>query len=487
MFTLGRCGSVSFNRVFLAKNGITRSVCQSNRPRRKRTQKPHTMAMAESPEATTTTVENITLKPIGFFHAVISQANFQSRLHKESWYGHHYPFRRVAFFTLLFVVVGAWSAVLSWPLGREETKALSDLNVDCLQQLSIVVQLLPACIVDPEGVTAKMDFDNYQGPSDIPFPESCSRAISLMDGAVNTAVTGMNLHEQSNKTGEANNSTASVNFIHFESLASNNTNATEAFLTLDEQCRLISSFGEEKHSLLSMDERQQNKGRTVQPKFKDVICNTVIPMVILLQTFLLGSYTFTLTCVFTASFVILGVGHVLALMLDLLITTFVLRLFLKWPKTLVGYEKITYGTVWWNLLVLSKVNARYCDYTGITFWVSLLFCGAMMDLSTRLYQDREAARSWLDLAVVWHGFPLLVPYLDLVRTWIHRFDMLDLLGWVSTFVNMLVPGSGWEKYVFIWVFWQTYPYQKHIKSRVLKWIGLQSTEDSDEEDHPKSS
>ena len=265
--------------------------------------------------------------------------------------------------------------------------------------------------------------------------------------------------------------------LRLESSSNQDENVTAAFVTLDEQCR-FNVAGHEKHPLIIQEDLKANAGHTTQPKVKDLLCDTAIPFLILLQSFLFESYPVMLLLIYMASLCILTVGWGLGLIWEgarLLPTTFLLRSFLKWPQNFVGNRKVTFWSVWSNLLVLSKVNAHFCSFNEGAFWSSVALCVGMMAVLTFVYEDKDAARGWIQLAIVWHGFPFLVPLLDTAQLWIRQFDMFDLIGWGSAMVNNLVPGSGWEKYVFLWVFWQTYPCRNQ-KGRVLGWLGLNSKE-----------
>ena len=410
----------------------------------------------------TTSVVMTTVKSINFFRAVISQANFQSRLHKESWYGHHFPFRRLFFFLALYNVTVAMHEVFSWPFTNDDLRTMSELNVDCLLEISDLVKTIPKCTVDPDGLSAKTDFEEYEGPLDVPFPDSCKKSMNLF------------------KRHFSNVSfpDAGLNLFHFET--SEKRNSMDAFMTVDEDCQMY-FYGNEnnKDLLLPREVLNEYRGKSVEAKMKEFVCDILVPGVTKLQAFLLRSPAIIRWLIFMVSlsqgmvvqfFALIHVGF------RLLLTTFVLRLVLRWPNNFVGYEKVTFWTVWTNLLVLTFINVSYCDYNNPSFWLTIIFCTSMIAVAWFVFEDRDAARSWLDLAVLWHGLPFLVPYIDMARQWIHRFDILDLVGWVSMLVNIVVPGSQEEKLVFIWVFWQCYPCRSHVKGRALKWLGLQSDE-----------
>ena len=419
----------------------------------------------------TTTVVMTPVKPLSFFRAVISQANFQSRLHKESWYGHHFPFRRLIFFLTLYNVMAAIHEVSSWPFSNDDMRTISELNVDCLLEISEIVKTIPNCIVNEDGKSAKIDFEEYEGPLDVPFPGNCKKVADMI-GKLKPQT------EQDESTLDQSVLDASLNLIRFET--PEKRDSEKAFVTVDHTCHFYYSVRDNSKALLLSDkELEENGGKSVEATMKKDFCDKLIPAITKFQAALLQSpaiFRPLLLLVSLCAFMINQLTMLVFHGFGLLLTTFVLRLVLRWPNNFVGYEKITFWAVWTNLLVLTFVNVSYCDYNNPSFWLKIIFCASMIAVAWFVFEDRDAARSWLDLAVLWHGLPFLVPYMDMARQWIHRFDILDLVGWVSMLINIVVPGSQGEKFVFLWVFWQSYPCRNHVKGRVLAWLGLQSNE-----------
>ena len=151
-----------------------------------------------STSGATRVVETTKLEPISFFHAVISQDNFQGRLHKESWYGHHFPICRLFFFLCLFITVGAFSFVMTSSPRREVFQAMSVLNIECLESIGMVVKSLPGCIVDEDGTSARLDLEAYEGAFDIPFPKSCIMTANLVSVVIGASKgTGQNFGNES--------------------------------------------------------------------------------------------------------------------------------------------------------------------------------------------------------------------------------------------------------------------------------------------------
>ncbi|KAL7564728.1 hypothetical protein ACA910_010140 [Epithemia clementina (nom. ined.)] len=452
----------------------------------------------------TITIVMTKVEKMSLLRAVISQANFRhskkyNRFQRESWYGHHYPFGRLMFLMALASVLAVIVSVMVFPLRSKDLRALREFNTDCLLEIcDVVVPALPDCVVDQIGLSATLDLEGYEGPTEVPLPESCQASLKLIMGGDDT---------------NSDDSTMD-NWLKFESLLhvaasdksivqdqqqeqleqqqqqqqqeeeTSTLETVKAFATITPQCQLYLYFDQErKYSLVKSDDLTNNPGQIVRPSvLETTVCNDTIPEVIKLQNVVFDSFA-SVNCVilcFVTTFLSL---HLTIMMVQsawqLLQLTFVLRLLLKWPKSFVGYEKITFWSVWSNMLslcfVLNWGYSNKADQSLPTLWFQYLFFAVMVALSLFLYGDRGAARGWLDLAVLCKGLPLLEPYLDMVRDKIRLFDTLDLVGWASFVVEWLVPGeNGWHRLAFLFAFWQCYPCRKQSERRFLRWLGLQS-------------
>ncbi|KAL7564731.1 hypothetical protein ACA910_010142 [Epithemia clementina (nom. ined.)] len=447
----------------------------------------------------TITIVMAKVEKMSLLRAVISQANFRhskkyNRFQREAWYGHHYPFCRILFLIALTSVLAAIVSVMVFPIRSKNLRAFREFNTDCLLEIcDVVVPALPDCVVDHSGLSATLVLEGYDGPMEVPLPESCKSSLKLIIGGDDT---------------NSDDSTME-NWLGFESLLhvaasdesilqdqqqeqleqqqqqeTSTLETVKVFATITPQCQLYLYLDQaRKYSLVKSDDLTNNPGQTVRPSILETtVCNDTIPEVIKLQNVVFDSFASVNFAILWFVTIIFSLG--LAIMMvqsawQLLQLTFVLRLLLKWPTSFVGYEKITFWSIWSNMLSLCVV--LHCGYSNKadqslhTLWFQYLFFAVMIALSLFLYGDRGAARGWLDLAVLCKGLPLLEPYLDMVRDKIRLFDMLDLVGWASFVVEWLVPGeNGWHRLAFLFVFWQCYPCRKQSERRFLRWLGLQS-------------
>ena len=435
---------------------------------------------------------------IGLLEALVIQTNVHNQLNFESWYGLHSPCRRIFVWILLFCTLFAGSYSVSFLRRHKELQQLGDSYAACWNDICALSRLLPDCTLlgksntdagaskeysivdDHDNVDGYFitDFENYHGPLDIAFPESCQR--TYQQGSQMLVWDDDKLKK---KTQKFPSMLFHLNSPFHQQHQQQHTLAdkSEAAVTVHANCRVSFCWDNEENDQLPSHQSTTTGHNIVKhTELRQIMCDDIVPSLLHSQRLLLQSYFGLFTIIFFAYFVLqsffigmkLLYGHVWPLMpLSVL-----LGALFVWPKTNVSGKQIGFGTIFWNLFLLSLVNLGYSfgmDDTTISIHVALIT--VCICLSMWVYNDSNAAQGWLSLALLWHGLSFVEPYLDQARlVLLKQSSLLNYLDWaMSTLGRWCIPGSnGWQRLVFLVILWRCYPYQKEAKERVLQWLGF---------------
>ena len=472
---------------------------------------------------------------IGLLEALAIQPNVHNQLNFESWYGLHSPCCRIFVWIVLFCILIAGSYSISFLTVRrhKELQQLGDWNAACWNDICALSRLLPDCILlgnsntdaskeynivdDHDDVDGYFitDFENYHGPLDIAFPESCQTAYQKgfhmlvsdddMQKKKTTQIHASKQQEEDpdhddDKQKEKEDLMAAAMFDskfpsilfhlnspfrHQQQQQQQHTQAekSEAAVTVDVNCRVSFYWldDEDNDPLLSPQFTTTGQHLINHVELRQIMCDHVVPSLLHSQRLWLQSYYGLFTTIFFASFVVrsfmIGMKLLFGYVWPLMQLSILLGVLFIWPKTNVSGKQIGFGTIFWNLLLLSLVNLGYSfgmdDTTTISIHVALIT--VCISLSMWVYNDSNAAQGWLSLALLWHGLSFVEPYLDQARlVLLKQSSLLHYLDWaMSTLGRWCIPGSnGWQRLVFLVIVWRCYPYQKEAKERVLRWLGF---------------
>jgi len=451
------------------------------------------LAQRENMVLTTQTVEMQVVEPIGTLRSFATQSDFDSRLWRETWYGQHSPCCRLFLFMVLLTVTTAFGVLIDLqsmmnpPILRimtaaAELESMSQSHKGCMREICEVAQTINLdCIINADGKSARLDYDSYEGPFQVPLPQKCLQAADETLGTEWREVLEVWRVELGFLVGDSQ--------IQLFGIDNGSDASPPAVVTVKSHCSVtLFAFVMETDAasenaaipLITSGDIIEGAGQRFENIFTETVCDSYSPffeqvhefvMTYRCMAFVIG--TLSLSWIVVSWLVVFWIAP------GLILSAVVAWWLLPWPKEVIGFERVTLFKIWQAMVLLTILtterDSTFC-IGGQVALVAILSCAALH------YGDRSAAIHWIDLAVLWFGAPFLYPYLDAAAAHIRAFDALNLVGFIAGLVGIFLPGRGWWKGVHLYAFWRAYPLRQQVQRNLLVRLGLAKKEESPHED-----
>lgn len=406
---------------------------------------------------------NHPVTPTSFLDTLLGMSDLTGPVAKETWYGHHYPLRR----TMVLGVVMFALALVDWarkidprsPLWQSDSRnAMRASHAACVEALCDAVQDVElSCVVNGDATQVTLDLDNYQGPSFIPLPRACLRAYEQTLGQDILVGVAMTLNTT---TAELQDHIPWIN-VRLDDLDQRKVppHVWDALMSMTHQCEFFfpgqtppSTFPlYQPADVVQPHERLDgvlNKMACVEdmhPYYSDF----VIPFFVQVYEWAMENVWTTILIFFFAGSALLCLLGLIGVTVQSIFPVLALHWILPWPHDLVEGKRVTYWSTLRTIVLMETYSMLMHDV-----WMFPAVC-----LVWAWHRGMpQATQGWLDCLFVTLTFEAyLCPLLDVLATFVGRFDALNLLGLVYNFLGWIVPGNGWNKLIFAYVILKSHP------------------------------
>lgn len=412
--------------------------------------------MSHSEQAPATEhVPNTPIARAPFWRAVLVTTDWNGAVAKETWYGHHGPWRRLLLWMFVPGIIQSLAIVVS--LGSSRLLALDfdtvyNHSLPCMNSFCKIAQqdVMLDCEVNSNGQPTTL-WNDYEGVDSVPIPIQCKdfymETVGRADSLSSEFFTFLNEY----------------NFLQVTPL--NEKINKPAIWTVAPDCAIQSWWnGTESAELIPPDPIPLLMADAPPGRVSNVLETWFCPerMPKPRKDFLDAMYDATKSAFEyrrTIATVFLLVFHLLVATLQLhgymfrlLFTTMVARYFFPNPsRDFVGLKQQTYWSTWRALLMVSVVS---CHSSMIGATTCVLY-GIISALAMHC-KEKRAAAEWAFLAVLNFGFESVFPLLDSIASTIHLFDAFNIVGFCGSILGLTVPGHGWWKLVTLYFFYVAY-------------------------------
>jgi len=430
--------------------------------------------MTEVKEERPATSQPLHQPQVGIIRALVTQSDFSSPTWKETWRGHHYPFRRTLILMLLSFVVSFISTVslciVFWK-GSDvnfNMDKLLDLSKACLTDLCETVNDVEIeCVA---GVSDSRDKDyviDWKGDvsKSRQIPDTClDIAAVLYDNILSTFMEEDDM-EATEKLflwmRSSNISLVDFKFMNRQ-LRLPTSNSSEkklesAMFTFSSDCKLYSHAIDGEILDLDSFRKKDSDDRVMIRLAENMYCSNgesqATSLILAHKWIQRNLFLVLFFCAFMCSWII-SLGMLVTAIGNCFISAVLLYWIIPPTKELVGWRSTTFGTIYWSLLLLT-----------ITIMIDTPLYALFAVLSMFVYKDQKATMEWIFLIFVDSTATIWEP--SLVSIAQEQLPLFDGLGIIRFIGGNILPffscsrfgGTTFFKLIWFYAFVQSYPGQ----------------------------